>query len=192
MFDHQNQLHLIDFGLACRVHKKEDGEEFWHGCADPVFMALSATKEMPSRREDIESVLYTLMDAILRTQAAIKGEVDTDSRYLPWGSEDITEEECVRLKKKNAKNQYSDMYNAMPEEAANSLYKALKVVWKCKFEDTPPYQEITELLTGLCVPLSAPPPRLRGSPLRKAFLSLSEDLGLFLSSFFTGSKRPCL
>jgi serine/threonine protein kinase len=142
---------FVDLGLARPI---ADEEVYNIGAGTPAFMALSAHKQSPSPREDIESTIYMLAEIFLRTMAAIDGEElkSTEETYLPW---DLAASEAViwREKFKHVKDSESSFYKTMPEDAARLFMQALKLNWECKYAEEPKYDQLRAILSKLRAPL---------------------------------------
>jgi hypothetical protein len=104
-------------------------------------------------------MLYLAAELLLRIQAAIRGEQlkPTDYTYLPW---DLAAEEDLVMKEKMkyVKDFESTFYSSMPEDAAQCIKKCLELNWQCRYDDTPEYEEMRQILSSLDVPFEEQTP----------------------------------
>jgi serine/threonine protein kinase len=157
-------MRVLDLGLFqmykdhCGHRPNEKGGDLQ---GTPLYASLNVhSGETPSRRDDVESLLYVIMELVIRTHAAVSGTVATyernknDPTYLPWsqeGSDDAT----GAAKRAMVENPSSELYRRMPAPAAKILFKCLQSVQSMKYKKEPLYADVANALANLTIPATA-------------------------------------
>ena len=134
MVNKQGRPVLIDFGFA---HKYTDKLGF-HSLLEKThrfkgtwaFCSLrTARKQVQSRRDDLESLLYLLMYLM-----------DVE---LPWTQQHLTvQERKLLMREKKSKSSYSDLYAYVP----HPYHKYLRHIEDLSFEERPDYDMLRGVL----------------------------------------------
>lgn len=169
-----DRIRVVDLGLV-KMFLGPDGHVPDTGSAAVQGTPLYASHTVhahhtPSRRDDMESLVYVLGDLVLTLLSVaaahnkkqrppppsyVRGSPPaTSSSFLPW-SQDGSDEAMGRTKEKHVGiNTESEYYKAMPPAAAGILFAALKVVRGCEYAKKPPYAVLRTLLSTLAIPLN--------------------------------------
>jgi serine/threonine protein kinase len=148
-------LRLIDLGLF-QARSATNGV-----IKGPVGNALYASLNVhemntPSRRDDVQSILFLIADIVLTVQAIDQekappyGKGDRAS-HLPW-SLGNSGEAVGAAKRAHVLDAASDFFKQMPFEAAKILFDCIAETDSYAFNKKPLYEELRQALTTLKVP----------------------------------------
>jgi serine/threonine protein kinase len=159
------RLRVIDLGLfqvyKCATgHRDNEGSNGKDLVGTPLYASLPVHDgQTNSLRDDVEALLYLIMELVIRTHAAVQGtthEYETGNKngmptYLPW-SHEKSDDAIGQCKKSQVQNAKSELYKRMPSEAARILFACMTNIQGCKYKQTPEYDEIMEELAKLTIP----------------------------------------
>lgn len=160
---------MIDLGLIksfgdFKYHKPNVGGQPVQGT--PLYCSLNAhAGETPSRRDDVEAMLYVIVD-MLRSVTALASNSSSSSATnskkkappsgtttLPWSNEK-SDEAIGKAKKQQVLDRKSAFYSEMPKPAADILFELLQTVRAYKYKEDPDHQGLCARLALLKVPLA--------------------------------------
>jgi hypothetical protein len=163
------QLRVLDLGLielyATGGHRQDTGISGVIGT--PSYVSLNIHDgHTPSRRDDIESTLYVIIELALRIHAKLQGTEDQfqgKSRngldtYLPWT--DASSDEDLGAQKKESVEAplvTSKLFKPLPLELGQIFWSVLKDVRQYKYTQKPNYKLISDSFIehGLLIPVAA-------------------------------------
>jgi serine/threonine protein kinase len=153
-------LRLIDLGLVKALygvggHAANDGIDALAGNA--LYASLNVHKlNTPSRRDDVQSILFMLADMVLTVQAIDQekappyGKGDRAS-HLPW-SLGNSDEAVGAAKRAHVLDEASDFFQQMPSEAAKILFDCIAETASYTYKQKPLYEKLRQALSTLKVP----------------------------------------
>ena len=158
-----DRVRLVDLGMlktyrdfAASGHAPNDGTNGLAGT--PLYASLNAhTLQTPSRRDDVEALLYLLGEIVICLNAAQQGKTarwKNKGSFLPW-SNGKSDEEIGELKEAQVLNIRSEYYSRMPEPAAQTLKQCLDEVRSYAHRKEPNYDLLNGMLSSLNVPASS-------------------------------------
>jgi len=152
------RIRMIDLGLVKNFggpngHRANEGSSEVQGT--PLYSSLNMhSLKTPSRRDDIEALLYLIGDLVLTVSALAQNNKKTapSESLLPW-SHEKSDEAIGKAKEQQVTNRKSKYYKSMPEPAAGILFRLLEKVRAYKYKESPGYDLLCQELSGLRVPL---------------------------------------
>ena len=185
-------LRLIDLGLVKSLtsvggHIANDGTTGVSGNA--LYASLHVHEHnTPSRRDDVQAVLFLIGEIVLQVQALDNGTAPPYGRgdrasHLPW-SQEQSDEGVGGEKRRQVLDRNSAFYEIMPSDAANILFQCITAVNEYSHKKKPDYETLRVSLSTLRVPRTSnhkPAARktnkqaLKSQPTRKSPRRRSKD-----------------
>jgi serine/threonine protein kinase len=165
--DLADAVRLVDLGLVAMFggasgHTPNDGIVEVQGT--PLYASLHVHNlQKPSRRDDLESMLYVIGDLIYHVQGGKKPYMKGAS-YLPWcvGTSD---DAIGKLKLDYVSNLQSAYYqNILSKEAATILFQCWEHVHTYKYSQVPQYDVLYNMLQSLEVLVAAKKQKTASAP----------------------------
>ena len=161
-------IRLVDLGLV-KHYLGPDGHKVNEGipeiCGTPQYASLNVHNlQTPSRRDDIEAMLYVIGELVIRIQSIMLNTTSqyepssskTSASYLPWSTAK-SEKEVGQIKLEQVSKLDTEYYKRMPPHVATVLYACWKDIQSCKYQSKPKYEEICQRFTGLAMSDVHPP-----------------------------------
>jgi serine/threonine protein kinase len=159
-------VRLIDLGLAMSF-KGSANERTGGLMGNALYASLNVHEsETPSRRDDVQSILFLIANMVLTVQAIDLGKAPLYGKgdrasHLPWSQEN-SDEGVGAAKRALVLNEDSDFYQQMPSEAAKILFDCIVESSSLSYKQTPSYEDLRQALSTLKVPRTSnlkPAPR---------------------------------
>jgi serine/threonine protein kinase len=170
-----DRLRLVDLGLlksyrSCgggNGHALNEARVSLSGT--PLYASLRTHQlETPSRRDDIESLLYLLGEIVICVNARVTGKTALyrhKNSFFPW-SQATSDESLGQLKEAHVSDPHSDYYARMPPAAAMVLKQCWDDVRNYSYRKEPEYDALCQQLASLAVPVVVVPV-VRRSPRKR-------------------------
>ena len=158
-----DRIRLIDFGLVESFHDmslsghREDnfpGSEF---AGTPMYASVNVLEgHTPSRRDDLEALLYILSEMVLML---VENKTD-ETEFLPW-SNCTSDKEILNVKKEetNSNDDDSSFFQRLSsngnDTAKDVIKDAFKFVRNIRYNEKPKYEKLFSILKGLNIHISA-------------------------------------
>jgi serine/threonine protein kinase len=149
-----SRIRILDLALVQRwneigSHRPNDGAKTLVGT--PMYASLNVHNgDTPSRRDDLEALGYVIAELLMKLASG-----DT-AKQLPWSS-GKSDEEIGMLKEQQIENAQSQFYKQLgSDEVAEAVSMYLNEVRGYAYKKKPDYEALTQILTGINLPISAP------------------------------------
>lgn len=108
----------------------------------PLYASLNVHElQSPSRRDDIESLVFMLAEMVIAVRAAHtepKPEWYKTESFLPW-SNGKSDDDIFEQKKKNLEDRSSELYSRMPPNLVPLFQEMWNECRRCQYKDEPNY-----------------------------------------------------
>jgi serine/threonine protein kinase len=147
-------LRLIDLGLVKALGGTNDGIKGLVGNA--LYVSLNVHEmNTPSRRDDVQSILFLIADMVLTVQAIDQEKAPSYGQgnrasHFPW-SLGNSDEAVGAAKRANVLDKASKFFEQMPSEAAKIIFDCIAEAASYTYKQKPLYEQLRQALSTLKV-----------------------------------------